>query len=81
MFLVNLNGQNARVDSASKRFQKRLVALRKKRKLTQEEAAELCGISYKLWQLYEIGKKDNPGLKTLEKISLGFGVELSDLVK
>lgn len=67
------------MESASKRFQKRLVALRKRRKLTQEQAAERCGISAKVFQFYELGIKDNPGLKTLEKISQGLGVDISDL--
>ena len=64
----------------SRLFRERLVALRKERGLTQEQAAEACGIGYKLFQLYELGIKDNPGLKTLEKIACGFGIGVHELL-
>ena len=64
----------------SKRFRDRLRALRKDRGLTQYEAAELCGIGQKLYQLYELGIKDNPGLKTLQRIAEGFGIEVHELL-
>jgi transcriptional regulator with XRE-family HTH domain len=41
---------------------------------------ETCGLGQKLFQLYESGIKDNPGLKTLQKIAQGFGVELNQLL-
>jgi transcriptional regulator with XRE-family HTH domain len=66
---------------ASKRFRQNLRALRIDRGWTQEHAAEQCGIGPKLFQLYELGIKDNPGLKTLEKIAAGFGVELEELLR
>ena len=66
--------------SASKLFQKRIRDLRKSRGWTQEHAAEKCGIGYKLYQLYEIGTKNNPGLLTLEKIARGYGLELHELL-
>jgi transcriptional regulator with XRE-family HTH domain len=47
---------------------------------TQERAAEACGIGYKLYQLYEIGIKQNPGLLTLEKIAKGFGLDIHELL-
>jgi len=62
------------------RFKKRLRELRKKRGWTQEEAAEKCGIGYKLYQLYELGMKDNPGLLNLEKIAKGYGLDVSELL-
>ena len=55
-------------------------ALRKARGWTQELAAERCGIGYKLFQLYELGIKQNPGLLTLEKIARGFGLDVSELL-
>jgi transcriptional regulator with XRE-family HTH domain len=66
--------------SASVLFKQRLRELRKSKGWTQEEAAEACGIGYKLYQLYEIGQKRNPGLLTLEKIARGFGLALHDLL-
>lgn len=67
-------------DSASTRFRKRLRELRKRRDWTQEKAAEACGVGYKLYQLYELGIKPNPGLLTLEKIAHGFGLDVSELL-
>ena len=67
-------------DSVSTRFKKKLQALRKARGWTQEAAAEKCGIGYKLFQLYELGIKRNPGLLTLDKIARGFGLDISDLL-
>ena len=67
-------------DSVSTRFKKKLQALRKARGWTQEAAAEKCGVGYKLFQLYELGVKKNPGLLTLEKIARGFGLDISELL-
>jgi transcriptional regulator with XRE-family HTH domain len=65
--------------SAAVRFRKTLRELRQSRQWTQEQAAEACGIGYKLYQLYELGIKKNPGLRTLEKIAGGFGLDLAAL--
>jgi transcriptional regulator with XRE-family HTH domain len=54
--------------------------LRHERGWTQEEAAEKCGIGQKLFQLYELGIKRNPGLITLDKIARGFGIDVSELL-
>jgi transcriptional regulator with XRE-family HTH domain len=67
-------------DSASVRFRKRLKELRLACRWTQEKAAESCGIGYKLYQLYELGIKTNPGLLNLEKIAKGFGLEIHELL-
>jgi transcriptional regulator with XRE-family HTH domain len=67
-------------ESVSNRFKKRLRELRLKHSWTQEKAAEKCGIGYKLYQLYELGIKRNPGLLNLEKIARGFGVDVSELL-
>lgn len=66
--------------SASTLFANRIRSLRKERHWTQEKAAEACGIDYKLYQFYELGIKNNPGLMTLEKIAKGFGIPLSELL-
>lgn len=67
--------------SASSHFQERIRALRKERGWTQEKAAEACGIGYKLFQHYELGIKQNPGLLTLEKIAAGFDLTLAELLE
>jgi transcriptional regulator with XRE-family HTH domain len=67
-------------ESASVRFRKRLRELRLACRWTQEKAAESCGIGYKLYQLYELGIKNNPGLLTLEKIAKGFGLGIHELL-
>ena len=66
--------------TASKRFQERIRQLRKQHGLTQERVAEICGVGYKLYQLYELGIKQNPGLLTLEKIASGYGLDVSELL-
>jgi transcriptional regulator with XRE-family HTH domain len=68
------------VDKISARFRNRLRQLRKSRNWTQEEAAEACGIGYKLYQHYEIGVKENPGLVTLQKLAAGFGLDVSEFL-
>jgi transcriptional regulator with XRE-family HTH domain len=65
---------------AAKLFQERLCQLRRERGWTQEQAAEKCGIGYKLYQLYELGIKQNPGLTSLEKLATGFGLEIYELL-
>ena len=67
-------------DNISERFRKRLRELRIQRGWTQEKAAEICGIGHKLFQLYELGIKPNPGLLTLDKIARGFGIEVHELL-
>jgi len=66
--------------AASIHFKKRLRELRLACRWTQERAAEACGIGYKLYQLYELGIKINPGLQTLEKVAKGFGLEVHELL-
>lgn len=67
-------------ESASIRFKKRLKALRLARGWTQERAAEACGMGYKLYQLYELGIRNNPGLVNIEKIASGYGLDVSELL-
>ena len=67
-------------ESASERFKKRLRELREKRAWSQEKAAEACGLNYKVYQLYDLGIKQNPGLLNLEKIAAGYGLDVSELL-
>ena len=67
-------------ESSSIRFKRRLRELRRQKNWSQEQAAELCGIGQKMFQLYELGVKDNPSLKQLEKIARGFGLDISELL-
>ena len=67
-------------EAASKRFKRRLRELRVKCGWTQEQAAEACGLGYKVYQLYELGIKQNPGLLNLEKIAHGFGIGIHELL-
>lgn len=66
--------------SASTTFRKRLRELRQTLRWTQKRTAKACGIGHKLYQLYEIGVKRNPGLLTLEKIAKGFHMEVHELL-
>lgn len=60
-------------------LKKRIKELRKLRGWTQEQAAEACGLDYKLYQFYELGIKTNPGLATLEKLARGFKLGIHEL--
>ena len=67
--------------SASKLFRKRLKELRQEKGWSQEKAAEKCDLSAKVYQFYETGHKDNPGLKTIEKICAGFGISVAEFFR
>jgi len=58
----------------------RLKALRVERGLTQEEFAELAGLSYKYYQAVEAGRKTNLRLSTLERLAQGHGLEVWQLL-
>jgi transcriptional regulator with XRE-family HTH domain len=60
---------------------KNLKELREKRGLTQEEAADLCGMEYKQYQRYESTKPVDMRLSTIEKIAEGFGVNPTALFR
>lgn len=61
----------------AKTMAKNLKKLREKRSLTQEEAADLCGMEYKQYQRYESTSPVDMRLSTIEKIAAGFGVRPS----
>lgn len=58
----------------------RLKALRVERGLTQEDFAELAGLSYKYYQAVEAGRKTNLRLSTLERLARGHGLEVWQLL-
>ncbi len=58
-----------------------LRRLRKKHKLTQEQAAEQCGLDYRDYQRLESRKPLDSRLSTLEKAAKGFGIPLWKLFK
>lgn len=54
----------------------RLKALRKAAGITQEELAELSGLSYKFYQHLESGRKQLVRIDTIERICSGYKIEL-----
>jgi transcriptional regulator with XRE-family HTH domain len=81
VFASILNAQTGDVpESAPDNFRRRIRQLRERRGWSQEKAGEVCGLGEKMFQLYELGIKDNPGLRTVEKIARGLGVEAWELL-
>ena len=60
------------------KFAKKLKALRKLRKLTQEQLAELVGVDFRYISLLE-NAKSFPSCDLIEKLTLALKVEYSDL--
>ncbi len=58
----------------------RIKALRKSRKLTQQQLGEECGINYKHLGAIERGQ-ENPSLSILARIAEGLGVEIFELCR
>jgi transcriptional regulator with XRE-family HTH domain len=58
---------------------KRLRALRKQAGLSQEGLAEHAGISYKMYQSYEAGRRWNLRLSSILKLAAIHGLTLSSL--
>ena len=58
---------------------KRLRALREQAGFTQEGLAEYAGISYKMYQSFEAGRRWNLRLKTILKLAEIHGLTLSSL--
>ncbi len=54
--------------------------LRNSKGLTQEALTELSGIDYKYLQKLESQNTSFPTLSTLNKLALGFGISLQELV-
>ena len=60
---------------------KRLRGLRAKRRLTQEQAAELIGLSLRYYQKLESKDPRDTRIETLERIAKGFKLSLNELLK
>ena len=58
----------------------RLRQLRVRHCLTQEETAELVGISMRFYQLLESGRKKQVWLETVERLAVPFGLEAWQLL-
>ena len=52
----------------------RLRELRQRHGLTQEEAAGVCGLSYKFYQQIEADRKKQIWLETVERLAAGYGL-------
>jgi len=60
-------------------FARRLRALREQTGMTQEGFAERAGISYKVYQSFEAGRRWNLEMKTVIKLAGIHGLSLSEL--
>lgn len=58
----------------------RLRALREHHGLTQEEFAEIAGMSYKHYQAIEAGRKPDMRLSTLDRLASTYGIEVAELL-
>ena len=59
---------------------KHLKALRRKKKLTQENLADLADLEYKYIQRLEGKRPSSPTLNSLEKLARAFGISVSKLL-
>jgi transcriptional regulator with XRE-family HTH domain len=67
-------------DTLLKRLLTRLKQLRDAHGLTQEQFAELSGISYKYYQAVEAGRKPDLRLSTLQRLASAYGIEVWQLL-
>jgi len=63
------------------RVGRKIVQLRHKHGLTQEELAERAGVSYKYIQMLEGKKPNKASIVVLEKIAKGFRIPICKLLK
>lgn len=68
------------MENINSRFGRHLKDLRRKRKLTQEELAEMAELEYKYIQRLEGKKPSSPTLNTLEKLARAFNTSISKLL-
>jgi len=68
------------VGTTLKRLLNRLKHLRDAHGLTQEQFAEMSGISYKYYQAVETGRKQELRLSTLERLAAAYGIEVWQLL-
>ena len=67
-------------ETTLKRLLNRLKQLRDAHQLTQEQFAELSGISYKYYQAVETGRKPDLRLSTLQRLAYAYGIEVWQLL-
>jgi transcriptional regulator with XRE-family HTH domain len=67
-------------ETTLKRLLNRLKQLRDAHGLTQEQFAELSGISYKYYQAVEAGRKPDLRLSTLQRLADAYGIEVWQLL-
>lgn len=58
----------------------RLKVLRKRHGLTQEEFAQIAGLSYKHYQSIEAGRKKQIWLETVDRLAHAYGLEAWELI-
>lgn len=66
--------------SSLKQLAQRLRELRQRHGLTQEEAAGVCGLSYKFYQQIEASRKKQIWLETVERLATGYGLASWELL-
>ncbi|MHB8837364.1 MAG: helix-turn-helix domain-containing protein [Gemmatimonadaceae bacterium] len=69
--------QTRRVIQTTADFGQALRAARRERYLTQQKAAELTGVSARLWNETERGKRNQIGLDTALRMLQTLGLDLS----
>ena len=62
-------------------FARILRKLRKDRKLTQEQLAEISSVDYKYLQKLESQNPSSPTLQILKKLAKGLNMPLTELIK
>jgi transcriptional regulator with XRE-family HTH domain len=67
-------------NETTKRLIARVKQIRKARRLTQEQFAELADLDPKYYQHAEAGRKPNPEMETLLKLAKGTGYQLWQLL-
>jgi transcriptional regulator with XRE-family HTH domain len=68
------------VSTGLKKLSRRLRELRLRHGLTQEEYADIAGVSYKFYQQIESGRKKQVWLETVERLAAGYGLEAWEIL-
>lgn len=65
--------------ATQRRFSENLQRIRARRRLTQEQIAELCGLAPRHIQMMEAGEV-NCTILTLSRLAEGLGIDVTDLL-